>query len=147
MRNDDILICEEILRDYYEIRQSLTIRKLELMSCAPIDAVRVDGGEGVPEAQRFIEDRVYSDLSHVCETIHGALQRLPKELHKIIILIYVMKYPYDQVGIKMSYSTKTIRNRCLQAIYKMHGELLRLFPRVRAWREQEDECKRRIAES
>jgi DNA-directed RNA polymerase specialized sigma24 family protein len=142
MRKDDIQLCEGRLRDFRDIQKSLRIRELELLSRLPHELI--DGGEKLPEQQRFVEDREYSELSSIVNIVTRAVSKLPSHLQRAVVLTYVDGMSREVTSVRMHCSEPTTRRWCLKAIEQLYGQLSRVYHKVGKWRRREEEEKEKL---
>jgi DNA-directed RNA polymerase specialized sigma24 family protein len=137
MRDDDIRLCEGILRDFRDIRKSMRIRELELLAKHSED--HVDGGEMIADQQRVVEDKEYCELSCIVNGVSSAVSALPTHLQKAVILVYMVGMSRESASIELHCANPTVRRWCLRAIKLMRWRLSRLYPKVIEWRGREEE--------
>jgi len=139
LRTDDIKTCEGILRDYSEIRKSLEVRRLEILTACG-DSEDVDGGSPVPREQRVLEDAECAELSSIVDAISGAVRDLPVDLQKAVILIYFVEMDWELAALELYCESRTVRRWCAKAIRQMRFRLLAQYGKVLEWRFRQAEA-------
>jgi DNA-directed RNA polymerase specialized sigma24 family protein len=133
VKSDDIRLCEGILRDYPDIKKSLKIRELEILTKG-FEEENVDGGRYIPKEQRIVEDREYSELSRIVETITRAIETLSKDEQEVVRLVYFLGMSRTEAGVVMHCCNSSIRQWSVRALTKIKSRVLRLLPSVDEWR-------------
>lgn len=133
MRKSEMMICEDMLRDYGEMKRTLIMIERASLCGAP-DNERVSGGSALPCVARMSEYPMRADIISATEAIASALCRLDLQTRAIVVRVYMQRVSPDELCGAYNVDARTLRRWCNKAVEIMSEELLPLAGIVSRWR-------------
>lgn len=135
MRTEDIRACEGIVRDLPKMQMSLGWME-RATEGGGYDCERVQGGSRLPAAVRLSENRMRDDTQKAVERMKCAIDALDGRTKEIVVNVYILGMKHEDAAVKLGMNRRTLSRRCREAMEEIAPDVLPLYGKVIAWRDE-----------